>query len=68
MRVERVREAEQVVLVGAPAVVEDEQAFRLARRRALTKTRALTRSRCYARTPRALDEPGDKAPGSSSFS
>ena len=34
--VERVSEAEQVVLVGATAVVEYEQAFRLARRRPLT--------------------------------
>ena len=36
LRVERVREAEQVVLVCAPAVVEDEEALRFARRRALT--------------------------------
>ena len=36
LRVERVREAEQVVLVCASAVVEDEEASRFARRRALT--------------------------------
>ena len=34
--VERVGEAEQVVLVGSTAVVEQEQALRLARRRPLT--------------------------------
>ncbi len=53
LRIERVGERQQVVLVGAAAVMQHEQATRLARRRALAEYRCAHRAKPIA--PRRLN-------------